>query len=126
MTVYVDHMEGDISTIDNLNHYIGMATLEDAAQIERQLAPLAMFAVVLMVAATAFIHRKWFAPLVLPAMLFPLVFLADMFLLAASLRPEPGPARGPVQRGEAVHARPCWAMAPSASSPPTPTSSRAS
>ncbi len=80
VTVYVDHLEGDINAIDGLNHYIGMKPLREAAQIERQLAPLAMFAVVLMVAATAFIHRKWFAPLVLPAMFFPLVFLADMFL----------------------------------------------
>lgn len=80
MWVYVDHMEGDISTIDGLNHYIGMKPLKEAAQIERQLAPLAMGVIVLMIAATAFIHRKWFAPLVLPAMFFPLIFLGDMYL----------------------------------------------
>jgi hypothetical protein len=79
MTVYIDHLQGDISEIDGLNHYIGMAPLRDAARIERELAPMAMIAIVLMVAATAFIHRKWFAPLTLPAMFLPLVFLADMY-----------------------------------------------
>jgi hypothetical protein len=79
LTVYIDHMEGDISTIDNLNHYIGMKPLKEAAQIERVLAPLALTVLVLLVAATAFIHRKWFAPLVLPAMFLPVVFLADMY-----------------------------------------------
>jgi hypothetical protein len=79
MTVYIDHLEGDISEIDGLNHYIGMAPLRDAARIEREMAPVAMVAIVLLVAATAFIHRKWFAPLTLPAMFLPLVFLGDMY-----------------------------------------------
>jgi hypothetical protein len=79
LTVFLDHVEGDIREIDGLNHYIGMAPLSDAAQIERELGPLAMVAVVLMVGATAFIHRMWFAPLTLPAMLLPVIFLGDMF-----------------------------------------------
>jgi len=79
LTVYVDHLEGDIREIDGLNHYIGMASLRDAARIEREMGPLAMVAVVLMVASTAFIHGKWFAPLTLPAMFLPLVFLGDMY-----------------------------------------------
>jgi copper chaperone NosL len=79
LTVYLDHMQGDISEIDGLNHYIGMAPLGDAAQLERQLSMIAMVVIVLMVAATAFIHRKWFAPLVLPAVFLPLIFLADMY-----------------------------------------------
>lgn len=79
LTVYIDHMQGDISTIDGLNHYIGMKPLGGAAQLERLLAPFAMGAIVLMILATAFIHRKWFAPLVLPAMFLPLIFLGDMY-----------------------------------------------
>ncbi len=79
LTVYIDHLQGDISEIDGLNHYIGMAPLSEAAGIERLLAPVAMAAIVLMVLATAFVHRKWFAPLTLPAMLLPLVFLGDMY-----------------------------------------------
>ena len=38
LTVYIDHLEGDISEIDGLNHYIGMASLAEAAHIERQMA----------------------------------------------------------------------------------------
>lgn len=79
LTVYIDHLQGDISEIDGLNHYIGMAKLADAARIERELAPVAMASIVLMIVGTAFIHRKWFAPLVLPAMFLPLVFLGDMY-----------------------------------------------
>lgn len=79
LTVYIDHLQGDISEIDCLNHYIGMAKLADAARIERELAPVAMASIVLMIIGTAFIHRKWFAPMVLPAMFLPVVFLADMY-----------------------------------------------
>lgn len=79
VTVFIDHIQGDISEIDGLNHYIGMASLRDAARIERELAPIAMGAVVLLIGATAFIHRKWFAPLTLPAILLPVVFLGDMY-----------------------------------------------
>ncbi len=79
LTVYIDHLEGDISEIDGLNHYIGMAPLKNAASIERQLAPIAMTVIVLLVAATAFIHRKWFAPMILPAVLLPVIFLGDMY-----------------------------------------------
>lgn len=79
LTVYIDHLQGDISEIDGLNHYIGMAKLGEAARIERELAPVAMASIVLMVIGTAFVHRKWFAPMVLPAMLLPLVFLGDMY-----------------------------------------------
>ena len=80
LTVYIDHIRGDISEIDGLNHYIGMKPLGGAAAIERTLAPVALAAIVLMVIALAFVHRKWFAPLAVPVILLPLVFLADMYL----------------------------------------------
>ncbi|MBK6767773.1 MAG: cytochrome C [Ardenticatenales bacterium] len=80
LTVFIDHIKGDISEIDGLNHYIGMRPLGAAAEIERTVAPVALAAIVLMVLALAFVHRKWFAPLAVPAMLLPLIFLADMFL----------------------------------------------
>jgi copper chaperone NosL len=80
VTVYVNHMEGDIAEIDGLNHYIGMAPLEEAAQLERSLAPIAMAVIVLMIIGVAFIHSKWFAVFAIPAMTFPVVFLADMWI----------------------------------------------
>jgi hypothetical protein len=80
VTVYVNHMTGDVREIDGLNHYIGMAPLDDAAQIERNLAPVALVAIVLMIIGLAFIHRKWAFILALPAISFPFVFLVDMWV----------------------------------------------
>ena len=56
-----------------------MAPLAEAAQFEREIAPVAMVVIVLLIGATAFVHHKWFAPLTLPAMLLPLIFLGDMY-----------------------------------------------
>lgn len=80
VTVYVNHLEGDVREVDGLNHYIGMRPLEEAAAIERSLAPLAMVTIALMVLGLTLIHSKWFAVLAIPAMLFPVVFLADMWV----------------------------------------------
>ncbi|MEO8084672.1 MAG: cytochrome C, partial [Ardenticatenales bacterium] len=80
LTVYIDHSRGDIREIDGLNHYLGMKPLGGAAAIERTLAPIALAAIVLMVIALAFVHRKWFAPLAVPVIVLPLVFLTDMYL----------------------------------------------
>ena len=80
VTVFVDRMEGDVAEIDGLNHYIGMAPLGEAAQIERSLAPIALAVIVLMIIGVAFVHSKWFAIFAIPAMTFPVVFLADMWI----------------------------------------------
>jgi len=80
VTVYVNRMVGDIREIDGLNHYIGMAPLEQAAQIERSLAPIALAVIVLMIVGVAFIHSKWLAIFAIPAMTFPVIFLADMWI----------------------------------------------
>jgi hypothetical protein len=74
--VYVTHLAGDVSEVDNLNHYIGMKKLHEAAQVERFLAPLAIGAAALLGEALAFTRRRWAAVLALPAMLFPFIFLA--------------------------------------------------
>lgn len=66
--------------IDGLNHYIGMKPLEEAARIERSLAPIAMVIIGLMILGVALIHSKWFALLAIPAMLFPLIFLGDLWI----------------------------------------------
>lgn len=78
--VYVNHLVGDVREVDGLNHYIGMAPLEEAANIERSLAPMAMAAITLMIVSVAFIHSKWLAVLAIPAMLFPFIFLADLWI----------------------------------------------
>lgn len=77
--VYVTHLAGDVTEVDNLNHYVGMKKLNQAAQVEKFLAPLAIGAAALLAQALAFTQRRWAAVLALPAMLFPLIFLGDMY-----------------------------------------------
>jgi copper chaperone NosL len=76
---YVNRLEGDVQEIDGLNHYIGMRPLEDAAQLERSLSIFLIGATALLVVAAIFIHSKWAALLSLPAVLYPFIFMADMY-----------------------------------------------
>jgi hypothetical protein len=71
-------MGGDVHEIDLLNHYIGMSHLEDAAPVERRLAgygvaAIAVLTAALLVAAGRRLNKvAW-----IPAVAFPVVFLAD-------------------------------------------------
>jgi hypothetical protein len=76
---YVNRLEGDVQEIDGLNHYIGMRPLEEAAQLERSLSFVLIGATALLVVAAIFIHSKWAALLALPAVLYPFIFIADMY-----------------------------------------------
>ena len=75
---YLNHLEGDVREIDGLNHYIGMRPLAEAAQLERSLSLIAVGALALLVAGAIYIHNRWAALMALPAVLYPLVFLADL------------------------------------------------
>lgn len=76
--VYLTHVSGDAQEISNLNHYIGMKPLEEAAPLERALA----VPVVLLFAALAVLSSRQRGPwrwlLRLPLVLFPLGFFADL------------------------------------------------
>ena len=76
---YVNHLEGDVREIDGLNHYIGMRPLDEAAQLERSLSLFAIGALSLLVIAAIYIHTKYVTLLVFPAVLYPLIFLGDMY-----------------------------------------------
>lgn len=76
---YVSHLTGDVVEIDGLNHYIGMRPLEEAAALERASAVWMIIAMILLVEGAAFIHNRWAALLALPAILFPFVFLLDLY-----------------------------------------------
>ncbi len=71
-------LEGDVAEIDGLNHYIGMRPLGEAATFERSIALIGIAALVLLILAAIFIHNKWVTLLALPALLFPVIFLADL------------------------------------------------
>jgi hypothetical protein len=76
---YVNRLEGDVAEIDGLNHYIGMRPLGEAAQLERSLSFILISVTALLVVGAIIIHTKWAALLALPALLFPAIFLGDMY-----------------------------------------------
>ncbi len=77
--VYVNRMTGDVDEIDGLNHYIGMRPLGEAAQLERAVSMVAVGILVLLVLAAIFVHSPWAALLALPAILWPFIFIGDMY-----------------------------------------------
>ncbi len=79
LTAYVNNMTGDVKEIDGLNHYIGMHSLLDAAAIERATSVYAIIAMFLLVELAAVIHSRWAVLLAIPAVTFPIVFLADLY-----------------------------------------------
>ncbi len=71
-------ISGDVREIDGLNHYIGMRPLGEAASFERSISLLGVLVVALLILASIFVHSRWAALLALPALLFPVIFLADL------------------------------------------------
>ncbi len=80
LVISLTGMGGDVHEIDLLNHYIGMKHLADAAPTERQLAGFGVAAVAVVTLALLMFAGKTLNKLIaIPAVLFPLVFLADSF-----------------------------------------------
>lgn len=80
VTAYVNRLTGDVKEIDGLNHYIGMRPLEDAAKLERMLSITALISLVLLVEGALYVHSRWALLLTLPSILFPPIFLIDLYL----------------------------------------------
>jgi hypothetical protein len=80
LTAYVNHLAGDVSEIDSLNHYIGMRPLNDAARFERIVGVYVLIGLVVFLEIAAWMHSRWSALLVIPTILFPGVFLLDLYL----------------------------------------------
>lgn len=78
ITAYVNHLSGDIVEVDGLNHYIGMRPLEEAATFERATAVWMVVAMFLLVEGAAVVRSPWAVALVLPVLLFPIGFIADL------------------------------------------------
>lgn len=79
--VYVNRLEGDVREIDGLNHYLGMPPLDEGGQFERSISIIALVVLGAVLIASVFVHSKWAALLVLPVIAFPLIFLADLWLI---------------------------------------------
>jgi hypothetical protein len=78
VVAYVNELTGDVAEIDGLNHYIGMRPLGEAAKFERSISVFAIGALALVTLAAIFVNTKWVTLLVLPAILMPVIFLADL------------------------------------------------
>ena len=79
--VYVNHLEGDMREIDGLNHYLGMPALDEGRRFERQISVAALAVLGLLLIAATFVHNKWAAILTIPALLWPVIFMADLWLI---------------------------------------------
>lgn len=79
ITTYVNQVQGDVREVDSLNHYIGMKPLADAAKLEKSVSIAALIALVLLVEGVAYLHSKWAAVVALPAVLYPAIFLGDLY-----------------------------------------------
>jgi len=77
--VYVNHVGGDVQEVDELNHYIGMRSMKDGGVLERTLSILIVAALALLTFAAIYIHSPVAAFFTLPAMLYPLIFLGDLY-----------------------------------------------
>lgn len=75
---YVNRLGGRVEEVNLLNQYIGMKPLQDAARQEKRIAVAAVVVLALLLAAAVEVHSPWAALLSIPAVLFPLVFLADL------------------------------------------------
>lgn len=80
LVISLTGMGGDVHEIDLLNHYIGMKHLADAAPTERQLAGFGVASIaVVTLALLSGAGKKLNKLVAIPAIAFPIVFLADSF-----------------------------------------------
>jgi hypothetical protein len=80
LTAHLNYLSGDVAEIDGLNHYIGMRSLEEAAQFERSVGVFVMIVMVVMLELAGYIHSRWTVLFAAPVVLFPGVFLLDLYL----------------------------------------------
>lgn len=78
ITAYVNRLTGDVGELEGLNHYVGLGSFQDAAPFERSIAIAAITVLAGLLIAALLIHSRWVLVLVLPAVLFPIIFLVDL------------------------------------------------
>lgn len=75
---YLNRLEGDVEILEGLNHYVGMPSFEHGAVLERSLSIIALIVLAGLLVAALFFHNRWVVIFTLPALLFPLIFMADL------------------------------------------------
>ena len=76
---YAYKLAGDVFEVDGLNHYIGMMKLDSAAVLERRVALVAIPLIALLAVASFWLRGAWRVLARLPIVVFPVVFVADLF-----------------------------------------------
>jgi hypothetical protein len=79
LSIYLDHVGGDVMEVNILNHYIGMAKLDQAAQFEREMSGYGVGFVALTSLLVGLTKERYSLWLSLPAFVFPVVFLSGMY-----------------------------------------------
>lgn len=79
LSVYLDHVEGDVSEINILNHYIGMGAIDKAAEFERRYAWFGLVALAVGAMLVLPVGRKVYKVFYLPPFLFLGGFIGDFF-----------------------------------------------
>jgi hypothetical protein len=79
LSIYMDHVTGDVSEVNLLNHYIGMSHLDDAAQFERRYAWYGLLLLALGAVVAIPVAKRAFRVFYLPPILFLAGFLGDLF-----------------------------------------------
>ena len=77
--VYVNQVKGDVREIDTLNHYIGMRSLTEAANLERTLSIFLIAVISLLAFAAIYVHSPVALFFSIPAFLYPAIFLGDLY-----------------------------------------------
>ena len=75
---YVNRLEGDVQELEGLNHYVGLPSFEDGAVLERSVSVAGILVLAGLLLAALLVHSRKVVLMVLPALIFPLFFLADL------------------------------------------------
>ncbi len=75
---FINRLEGDVAELEGLNHYVGLDSFDDGAVFERSIAVIAVLVLAGLLLAAWLIHSRWVVVLVTPALLFPVIFVADL------------------------------------------------
>lgn len=75
---YVNRLVGDVGELESLNHYVGLPSFEHGATFERSISVIGIVTLAALLGAAALVRNRKALYLALPALLFPLVFLADL------------------------------------------------
>jgi hypothetical protein len=70
-----------VQEIDALNHYLGMPPLDEGGRLERSISIVSIIAIGFLLMAGVFVHNQWAGIMAVPALTFPIVFLADLWYI---------------------------------------------